>query len=329
MPTSKQVLFVSILTVLAVCTAPGAQAQRVLPVMDVESAGVPAPLPAPVGGEVLYDQTGDPDDENFPSQTFEEAYGAFNSQGADDFVVPEGVTWNVAQVDVLGRYGEDQGPASVVGVYFYADDSGRPGDVIVAYSDVAVEDPDTTGTFAVELPSVLTLTEGVFWVSVVVDMDRVPDGQWYWNKQATAEPLSAEIHWRNPGDGFDTGCTDWSALVTECGDEGGHDASFRLLGTPSVANEDEGAPATFVVSRNYPNPFSHETAMEFGLPEAGHVTATVYDVLGRRVASLVDEVRPAGYHRVTWQAGGAPNGVYFCRVESSAGSRTLRMTVAR
>ncbi len=65
---------------------------------------------------------------------------------------------------------------------------------------------------------------------------------------------------------------------------------------------------------NYPNPFNPVTTIEYDLPAAGKVRLTVLDLLGREVAVLVDEVKPAGSYNVAWKAGNAASGVYFYRL---------------
>jgi hypothetical protein len=80
-------------------------------------------------------------------------------------------------------------------------------------------------------------------------------------------------------------------------------------------------PRVFALLQNYPNPFNPSTTIRFDLPEESLVRVAVYDLLGREVERLVDEVRPAGFHAVTWRGvaasgAGAASGVYFCRMES-------------
>lgn len=325
----RPVALLALLTLLAPSQVMGQRATPTMSTVDVPS------LPfAPGGGEVLYDQSADQDEQNFPSQEFQALNSEFDSQGADDFVVPESDTWNVSQVDLFGAYRPGTlSPATIADVYFYADADGSPGEELAAFTDVSIDDSDADGDWSVMLPSPVTLAGGTYWVSVFVDMDSVVagegEGQWFWTKQATESPIGNELHWRNPNNGFETGCTEWSALTTDCGDEGGLDASFRLIGNTAVANEEEGSPTAFSVSQNYPNPFAAETAVDIELAEAARVTVTVYDVLGREVEVLLDAQRPAGTHRVTWTAANVPVGLYFCRIESGSRSRTLRMTVAR
>ena len=320
------------LLVLFVAAAVPASAQRTTPLRSLTS--VPNPVAAPRGGVVLYDQTDNLSGDSFPSQNFQESWDDRDCQGADDFVVPDGETWEVAQVDVIGAYRADQqNPVETANLYLYADASGAVGAEIEAFVDIAVDDKDEDGDWSVVLPEAVTLVAGTYWVSVNVNMDLivdgVGDGQWFWTKQATKKPVGGELHWRNPGDGFGTGCTEWSRLTTDCGDDGGFDVSFRLLAPPPVANDGAALPTAFSVSQNYPNPFAVATEIDVELPAASRLTVTVYDVLGREVAVLLDAYRPAGGHRITWTASGVPTGVYFAQIESAAGQRTLRMTVAR
>jgi len=81
----------------------------------------------------------------------------------------------------------------------------------------------------------------------------------------------------------------------------------------------------------YPNPFSDGTTLEVVLPAASHVRATVYDVLGRRVTTLMDERQPPGRVEVRWdgeqegEAGDAPAGAYVIRVEAGGEQRSRRV----
>lgn len=80
-------------------------------------------------------------------------------------------------------------------------------------------------------------------------------------------------------------------------------------------------PGTFELSQNYPNPFNPSTTFEFRVEERSNVKLAIYDILGREVAVLVNDERPAGMHTVLWNAAGMPSGVYFCTL--SAGNRML------
>ncbi|MBN1561646.1 DUF1565 domain-containing protein [candidate division KSB1 bacterium] len=80
-------------------------------------------------------------------------------------------------------------------------------------------------------------------------------------------------------------------------------------------------PLAFALCQNNPNPFNPITTITYNLPRAVHVKLTIYNVLGRHVRRLVDTQKPAGQHRVTWDAtndSGQPiaAGLYFCRMDA-------------
>jgi hypothetical protein len=108
-----------------------------------------------------------------------------------------------------------------------------------------------------------------------------------------------------------------------------HPALGRLLLTVSPG----GIPATFALGQNYPNPFNPSTRLTYALPEPAVVTLAVFDVLGKRVATLQNERQDAGYHSATWDgrndAGSVvSSGLYFCRIDASAHSGTsFRQTI--
>jgi hypothetical protein len=77
-------------------------------------------------------------------------------------------------------------------------------------------------------------------------------------------------------------------------------------------------PTTFALDQNFPNPFNPTTKIQYQLPTDSRVTLKVYDVLGREVTTLLNDIRPAGYHDAQWDAGNVASGVYFYRMEAEA-----------
>jgi glycosidase len=100
----------------------------------------------------------------------------------------------------------------------------------------------------------------------------------------------------------------------------GYTASVFLLADSAVyvSVEDKEIagtlPTEFYIEQNYPNPFNPVTTITFNLPEEGMTELIIYDVLGKMVATLVDEVKPAGVHKVQFDAAKLSSGIYFYRV---------------
>jgi len=73
----------------------------------------------------------------------------------------------------------------------------------------------------------------------------------------------------------------------------------------------EAIPSSYTLRQNYPNPFNPATMISYALPHAGHVTLSVYNVLGQTVGTLVDGQRAAGTHTLSWSADNLSSGVYI------------------
>jgi len=88
--------------------------------------------------------------------------------------------------------------------------------------------------------------------------------------------------------------------------------------TPTYVESEANIPSHFVLNQNYPNPFNPTTMIQYQLPAAGNVKLAVFDLLGREVARLVDEVKPAGVYHVVWNASSLPSGVYLYALQSGS-----------
>jgi hypothetical protein len=102
-----------------------------------------------------------------------------------------------------------------------------------------------------------------------------------------------------------------------------------LVVTSGVGAEDGAMPGAFALHSSYPNPFERTSTVAFDLPHRAHVSLAVYDVAGRRVATLVDRELEAGTHRVAWDAAGVAAGTYLYRMRSGTFTRTLRTLLVR
>ena len=88
-------------------------------------------------------------------------------------------------------------------------------------------------------------------------------------------------------------------------------------------------PDAYELRQNYPNPFNPSTTISFGMPEDGPVRLTVYDMLGRQMATLVDGFVVAGRHEVRFDAGGLASGMYLYRLETPERTLMKTMTLLR
>ena len=108
------------------------------------------------------------------------------------------------------------------------------------------------------------------------------------------------------------------------------------LDTPTeVGPYDEGAvPDDFVLHQNYPNPFNPVTTIEYGIPSRSHVTIEIFNVLGQKVRTLVDEIKSVGLYRIDWLGDdeeGRPvsTGVYLYRLGAGNSVQMKKMLLLK
>jgi len=88
-------------------------------------------------------------------------------------------------------------------------------------------------------------------------------------------------------------------------------------------------PTHFALRQNYPNPFNATTVITYQLPTNSHVALEVYNLLGRRLATLVDERQEAGYRSVVWDASEVSSGLYFYKLTAGEFIETRRMMLVK
>ncbi len=102
---------------------------------------------------------------------------------------------------------------------------------------------------------------------------------------------------------------------------------FAITISPtSVSNEMEERPQGFSLSQNYPNPFNPSTTISYSIKEMGAVNISVYNLMGQKVATLVNEQKSAGQYIVRWDASGLSSGMYYYRLDANGQSITRKMT---
>jgi len=88
-------------------------------------------------------------------------------------------------------------------------------------------------------------------------------------------------------------------------------------------------PNKFSLSQNYPNPFNPTTSIQYSISNKQFVTIRVYDVLGREIATLINEEKPAGNYEVEFNAVNLPSGIYFYRIQAGSYINTKKMVLLR
>lgn len=93
--------------------------------------------------------------------------------------------------------------------------------------------------------------------------------------------------------------------------------------------EIEDIPRVFSLSQNYPNPFNPETTIKFGIPKPVSVKLEVYNMLGQRVAVLMDQKKPAGYYEVRFAKENLSSGIYIYRIQAGEFHQVRKMVLLK
>ena len=88
-------------------------------------------------------------------------------------------------------------------------------------------------------------------------------------------------------------------------------------------------PSVFGLSQNYPNPFNPSTKISFQVPEKSNVNVSIYDILGNKISTLVNETKQPGQYDVTFDASRLSSGVYFYKMQADKFEVTKKMTVLK
>jgi hypothetical protein len=88
-------------------------------------------------------------------------------------------------------------------------------------------------------------------------------------------------------------------------------------------------PERYALEPNYPNPFNPQTTIRYALPEEAHVRVVVYDLLGRELATLVDQEQGAGIYEVAYDGSGLSSGLYVYVLEAGAFRAVGRMVLVK
>jgi hypothetical protein len=124
-------------------------------------------------------------------------------------------------------------------------------------------------------------------------------------------------------------------LYTEFGANELEEASLYFLGDAVVVGVDDhttSVPKKFSLAQNFPNPFNPTTTINYTVPNVGTqyiVSLRIYDLLGREVATLVNEKKSLGSYQVKWNATGSPSGVYFYKLQAGSFTDVKKMALIK
>ncbi len=98
--------------------------------------------------------------------------------------------------------------------------------------------------------------------------------------------------------------------------------------------QDNDVPQSYFLSRNYPNPFNPETQIEYGLPKGAEVNLWIYNVLGQRVRTLLEEYQAAGHKTVSWDGtdddgNKVASGIYFYKIQAGEFTDSKKMILMK
>ncbi|NUN09313.1 MAG: T9SS type A sorting domain-containing protein [Ignavibacteriaceae bacterium] len=144
--------------------------------------------------------------------------------------------------------------------------------------------------------------------------------------------------WKQINDGLETGYTLSLAINSGgyifTGTKGG--GVYKSINSTTSLENEEKLPISFALYQNYPNPFGRDihshhpsTAIKYTIPNANRVLLTIYNVLGKEVATLVNEEKPAGSYEVSFSAEGLAGGIYFYRLQAGNYSETKKIVLLK
>lgn len=104
---------------------------------------------------------------------------------------------------------------------------------------------------------------------------------------------------------------------------------FRLGSETTATEEVTDVPGRFYLAQNHPNPFNPATVIKYDLPEPGEVTLSVYDLMGRKVATIASGYHAAGRYKASLNATGFASGVYLYLLQAGSFSQMKAMVLMR
>jgi hypothetical protein len=290
----------------------------------------------------------DPETDHFWAANYNSNIIEFNRSGQtlasyDNDYMAYGMAWDDASEDGpwLWVFSQDGTPALQVsqfdpreGIYtdvvFYAADHGGEDDDIAGGACFTTDWDPTVGVLFCMVQGLV----GGFSADLVQGYEITPFSQWI-----SVDPMAGSLA---PSDDIDLTVT-----LDFTGDDIVPDSVYQAQitinnnspDTPVIpvtvdvlTSIDDGRdhlPRQYSLYQNYPNPFNPATSIKFDLPKQSEVRIEIFNILGRKVATVAEGLLPAGYHNVTWDASGVSSGIYFYRLRAGEFTEVRAMTLLK
>jgi len=123
----------------------------------------------------------------------------------------------------------------------------------------------------------------------------------------------------------------WHVKAVNSGDTGSYSASASFVTGDLIdlVSDSRAMTASYSLAQNYPNPFNPSTVIRYNIARQGFVKLSVYNLIGQKVASLVNEEHPAGIYEISFNASGLASGIYFYRIETGNYSEVKKMLLLK
>lgn len=96
-----------------------------------------------------------------------------------------------------------------------------------------------------------------------------------------------------------------------------------------ISFEPDGMPDAFELAQNHPNPFNVKTMIEYSIQKKALISIDIYDILGRKIANIIEDEREPGTYREIWDASEMPSGIYFYKLTTGSQSEVKSMTIIK
>ena len=236
---------------------------------------------------------------------FTEIIYGFDYQGIDldgwpVFLPHEGGAGNINSSPVVAEIdGETESPEVFVKTYGYVFGLNADGSFIEGFP-YPINDDGNSGTYA---PS-----------PAIGDIDNDGDADLIFGS------ASGRLYYFDWAGVYDADKSDWPMYKHDQWGLGRFEGAIET----DIAATDV-LPSEFKLSQNYPNPFNGSTTIQYDIAQASAVSIIIYDILGRRVMTLIDEMQAAGHYQLNWSARKLSSGIYYYKLRAGEYTETRQM----